>query len=68
LLIKAGVLKNEEKWGKTGKKRAKNGGYPHFIKKRWFDKSNAYIKKLYDFKKCYLTNEHKHLSPLSTII
>jgi len=28
LLKKAGVLKNEEKWGKTGKKRAKNGTAP----------------------------------------
>jgi hypothetical protein len=74
LLKKARVLKNEEKWRKTVKKRAKNGGKrgngarPHFIKKCGFDKSNPYIKKLYDFKKCYLTDELKHLSPFSTII
>ena len=31
MLKKAGVLKNGEKWEKTGKKRAKNGDCPHFI-------------------------------------
>lgn len=33
---------------------------PHFIQKCGFDKSNPYKKKLYDLKKCYLINEHKH--------
>jgi hypothetical protein len=44
LLKKAGVLKNGEKWGKTGKKRAKNGDCPHFIQKCGFDGSNPYAK------------------------
>jgi len=73
LLIKAGVLKNGEKWGKTGVKKKGfspplKWGCPHFIQNCRPDKSNPYMKKLYDLKKCYLINEHKHLPPFSTLI